>query len=48
VLQNNGKAFACFFPDEMVFKLTGDEHEEAMALKDAQLCEGSSKYVKSK
>ena len=39
----NGKAFACFFSNEMVFKLTGDEHEEAIALKGAQLFDPSGK-----
>jgi hypothetical protein len=39
----NGKAFACFFQNEMVFKLKGDTHAEAMALKGAQLFDPSGK-----
>jgi hypothetical protein len=39
----NGKAFVCFFEDEMVFKLTGDIHKEALALKGAQLFDPSGK-----
>ena len=33
----NGKAFVCFFQNEMVFKLTGDTHEEALSLDGSQL-----------
>lgn len=33
----NGKAFACFFENEMVFKLLGDLHNEALLLKVAKL-----------
>jgi hypothetical protein len=39
----NGKAFICFFEDEMVFKLTGDLHKEALALKGSQLFDPSGK-----
>jgi len=39
----NGKAFVCFFQNEMVFKLTGDEHAAAIALKGAQLFDPSGK-----
>ena len=39
----NGKAFVCFFKDEMGFKLTGDTHSTALALKDAQLFDPSGK-----
>ncbi|GHM99271.1 hypothetical protein WSM22_07610 [Cytophagales bacterium WSM2-2] len=39
----NGKAFICFFQNEMVFKLTEDEHEEALGLKGAKLFDPSGK-----
>lgn len=39
----NGKAFVCFFQNEMVFKLMGDEHAAAIALKGAQLFDPSGK-----
>jgi hypothetical protein len=39
----NGKAFACFFENCMVFKLTGDEHAEAIKLKGAKLFDPSGK-----
>ena len=38
-----GKAFVCFFQDEMVFKLTGDSHMHALALPSAQLFDPSGK-----
>ena len=38
-----GKAFICFFQNEMVFKLTGDVHKEALALKGASLFDPSGK-----
>jgi hypothetical protein len=41
--QINGKAFVCFFQNEMVFKLKGDIHAEAIALKGAQLFDPSGK-----
>ena len=34
---DNGKAFAGFHRDSMVFKLTNPEHAEALALSDARL-----------
>lgn len=39
----NGKAFICFFQNEMVFKLTADVHKEALALKGSQLFDPSGK-----
>lgn len=39
----NSKAFVCFFKSEMVFKLTGDIHEEALSLEGAQLFDPSGK-----
>ena len=39
----NGKAFICFFQNEMVFKLTGDTHEEAISLDGSQLFDPSGK-----
>lgn len=39
----SGKAFVCFFRDEMVFKLSGDDHAAALALKGAQLFDPSGK-----
>lgn len=39
----NKKAFVCFFQDEMVFKLTGDAHTNALKLKGAQLFDPSGK-----
>lgn len=39
----NGKAFICFFQNEMVFKLTGDTHHEALRLKGSQLFDPSGK-----
>lgn len=38
-----GKAFICFFQNEMVFKLTGDTHEEALSLDGSQLFDPSGK-----
>lgn len=37
----NGKAFACFFQNCMVFKLSGDEHASAMKLKGSVLFDPS-------
>ena len=42
-LKVDGKAFACFFQDEMVFKLRGKDHEEALKLKGSQLFDPSGK-----
>ena len=39
----NGKAFVYFFQNQMVFKLTGDVHAEALKLKGAQLFDPSGK-----
>ena len=37
----NGKAFTCYFNGDMVFKLGGKEHENAMKLKGAKLFDPS-------
>ena len=39
----NGKAFICFFKNEMVFKLSGDNHKEALSLSGSQLFDPSGK-----
>lgn len=39
----NGKAFCCFFQNEMVFKLSGEVHSEALAMDGAQLFDPSGK-----
>ncbi|PWS31316.1 hypothetical protein [Pedobacter paludis] len=39
----NGKAFVCFFKNEMVFKLTGETHKEALSLDGSQLFDPSGK-----
>ncbi len=39
----NKKAFVCFFEEEMVFKLTGDSHSEALSLDGSQLFDPSKK-----
>ena len=39
----NGKAFICFFQNEMVFKLTGDIHKDALSLDGSQLFDPSGK-----
>jgi len=39
----NKKAFVCFFENEMVFKLSGKAHEDALKLKGAQLFDPSGK-----
>ncbi|HSD13939.1 MAG TPA: hypothetical protein VLB74_04765 [Flavobacterium sp.] len=39
----NGKAFVCFFQNEMVFKLNGDFHSQALSLEGAQLFDPSGK-----
>ena len=38
-----GKAFVSFFENEMVFKLDGETHREALALSGAQLFDPSKK-----
>jgi len=40
---SNGKAFAGFFEDEMVFKLGGANHAEALALSGARLFDPSER-----
>lgn len=40
----NGKAFICFFQNEMVFKLNGDTHHEALSLSGTQLFDPSGKH----
>lgn len=39
----NSKAFICLFQNEMVFKLTGTAHKNALALDGAQLFDPSGK-----
>jgi hypothetical protein len=39
----NGKAFISFFENEMVFKLTGDDHKKALSLEGARLFDPSGK-----
>lgn len=39
----NKKAFICFYQDEMVFKLTGEMHSEALSLDNSQLFDPSKK-----
>lgn len=39
----NGKAFLCFFQNEMVFKLTKETHADALSLDGAQLFDPSGK-----
>lgn len=41
--KTGGKAFVCFFKDCMVFKLKGDAHAKALALKGAELFDPSAK-----
>lgn len=41
--KTGGKAFVAFFQDEMVFKLTGDAHADALGLLGAQLFDPSGK-----
>lgn len=38
-----GKAFTCFFQNAMVFKLTGDEHAQALMLDGSVLFDPSGK-----
>ncbi|MBK8582218.1 MAG: hypothetical protein LKM36_05485 [Flavobacteriales bacterium] len=38
-----GKAFICFFKNEMVFKLEGDSHKDALSLDGSQLFDPSGK-----
>lgn len=39
----NGKAFICFFQNEMVFKLNGDIHSEALQLEGSKFFDLSGK-----
>lgn len=39
----NGKAFVCFYQNEMVFKLPGDELKEALSLEGSRLFDPSGK-----
>jgi len=39
----NGKAFICFFQNDMVFKLSGDAHKEALSWDGSQLFDPSGK-----
>jgi hypothetical protein len=39
----NGKAFVSFFNNDMVFKLNGKSHEDALKLKGAKLFDPSGK-----
>ena len=39
----NGKAFTCFFQNEMVFKLTGPGHAAALGVAGARLFDPSGK-----
>lgn len=39
----NGKAFICFFQNEMVFKLDGETHKKALGYERAQLFDPSGK-----
>ena len=40
-LKINGKAFACFFNGDMVFKLDSETHKKASALKGSKLFDPS-------
>ena len=42
-LKIKGKAFACFFEGDMVFKLGGDDHAKALKLKGSVLFDPSGK-----
>lgn len=39
----NGKAFICFFREEMVFKLSGAQHRSALSLEGSSLFDPSGK-----
>lgn len=41
--KTDGKAFICFFQNEMVFKLTGEVREKALGLSGSQLFDPSGK-----
>lgn len=42
-LKVKGKAFACFFNGDMVFKLTGKTHKEVLSIDGAELFDPSKK-----
>lgn len=42
-LKIHKKAFACFYENQMVFKLNGDAHTEALSLDGSQLFDPSGK-----
>jgi hypothetical protein len=42
--KTGGKPFICFFEESMVFKLTGDEHQEALSLDGSTLFDPSKKH----
>jgi len=42
-LKIGGKAFVCFFEKDMVFKLSGETHAEALNLEGSQLFDPSKK-----
>ncbi len=42
-LKINGKAFACFFENEMVFKLSGKIHSDALSQDGSKLFDPSGK-----
>jgi hypothetical protein len=39
----NGKAFVCFFQNEMVFKLNGEPHKQALSIDGSKLFDPSGK-----
>lgn len=41
--KTNGKAFICFFQNEMVFKLSGDIHADALNMEGSRLFDPSGK-----
>ena len=41
--KTNSKAFICFFQNQMVFKLKGDNHKEALSLSGSQLFDPSGR-----
>lgn len=43
-LKSSGKAFAAFYEDEMVFKLTEEERERALNLQGAGMWDPSGKH----
>ncbi len=47
-LKVSGKAFACFFNGDMVFKLSSGTHAQALALKGSKLFDPSGKGMAMK